>query len=52
VTCPTTKVLENEFYPDVRRIGNQAAAMIEPERPAPIGPQQEAPEIKRFKGPF
>jgi pyruvate/2-oxoglutarate/acetoin dehydrogenase E1 component len=52
VTCPTTKVLENEFYPDVRRIGNQAAEMIAPGRPAPIGPQQEAPEIKRFKGPF
>jgi pyruvate/2-oxoglutarate/acetoin dehydrogenase E1 component len=52
VTCPTTKVLESEFYPDVRRIANRAADMIEPGKPAPIGPQQEAPEITQFKGPF
>jgi hypothetical protein len=52
VTCPTTKVLENEFYPDVRRIANRAAEMIQPGKPALIGPQEEAPEITRFKGPF
>ncbi|HUB67727.1 MAG TPA: transketolase C-terminal domain-containing protein [Candidatus Methylacidiphilales bacterium] len=52
VTCPTTKVLEKEFYPDARRIAARAAEMIQPGLPTPVGPQEEAPEITRFKGPF
>jgi pyruvate/2-oxoglutarate/acetoin dehydrogenase E1 component len=52
VTCPTTKVLEREFYPDVPRIAAKAAEMIAPGRSLPDLRLEEAPEITQFRGPF
>ena len=52
VTCPTTKNLENLFYPDAPKIASTAYALVHNHRkawtPAPV----EAPEIIEFKGPF
>jgi len=50
--CPTTKPLENIFYPTSLTIASQAFKMIYPDSfPwAPIG--EEAEEITKFKGPF
>ena len=52
VTCPTTKILEREFYPDASRIAAQASQMIAPGKSFPNILWQEAPEIIQFKGPF
>lgn len=50
--CPTTKPLENLFYPDPRRIASAAWALAhgQPER---WTPEHDAePEAVEFKGPF
>lgn len=52
VTCPTTKVLERAFYPDVSGIAIKAAGMISPKKILPDGLWQEAPEVVQFRGPF
>ena len=52
VTCPTTKILERAFYPDVPRIAARAAEMIAPGQALPELALGEAPEITQFKGPF
>jgi pyruvate dehydrogenase E1 component beta subunit len=52
VTCPTTKILEREFYPDARRIAAKAAELIDPKRSFSLPAEIEAPEIREFKGPF
>ncbi len=49
--CPTTKPLENLFYPNARTIAAQAYAMVKGK--ADWVPQgEEAREIAEFKGPF
>jgi len=52
VTCPTTKSLENQFYPDAPRIAAEAYRLVQGEDTAWIPPAVEAPELVAFKGPF
>jgi len=51
-SCPTTKPLENLFYPNSLTISSQAYGMVHPNLEAwtPVG--EEADEITNFKGPF
>jgi acetoin:2,6-dichlorophenolindophenol oxidoreductase subunit beta len=52
VTCPTTKNLENLFYPDAEKIAAAAYAMVRG-GDRPWSPERkEAAEILSFKGPF
>lgn len=51
-TCPTTKPLENEFYPNSRTIASKAYAMVKGDG-EPWAPAADAKtEIDAFKGPF
>ena len=52
VPCPTTKNLENLFYPNARTIAAAANALChkQEDRWTPQG--EEAPEIAAFRGPF
>lgn len=50
VPCPTTKNLENEFYPDAQKIASAAYKLVTGEQWTPVG--SEAPEVVEFKGPF
>ncbi len=52
VTCPTTKNLENLFYPSAQTVASSAFAMVHANGKfwAPVF--EEAPEIVEFKGPF
>lgn len=52
VPCPTTKNLENLFYPNPQKIASAAFAMVRGEREAWTPPSGESPEIVQFKGPF
>ena len=52
VTCPTTRCLEEAFYPSARTIASSAYAMVRTDGPSWI-PEHEAPsEVEEFKGPF
>jgi pyruvate/2-oxoglutarate/acetoin dehydrogenase E1 component len=50
--CPTTKPLENEFYPNARTIALAAHAMIKGDAAQWKIEVQEPREIAEFKGPF
>jgi acetoin:2,6-dichlorophenolindophenol oxidoreductase subunit beta len=50
--CPTTKILENLFYPNSLTIAEQAYNMIFPDSEPWIPEGKEAEEITDFKGPF
>ena len=51
VPCPTTKPLENLFYPNAQKIAAAAYELVGGERRwAP--PSTEAPEVVEFRGPF
>jgi acetoin:2,6-dichlorophenolindophenol oxidoreductase subunit beta len=53
-TCPTTPVLEREFYPDPAKIAQAAHAMVRPNAPD-WKPTAEAAELAyqvKFRGPF
>ena len=51
VPCPTTKPLENLFYPNAQRVAAAAYQLVRGEgRWTP--PPTEAPEVVEFKGPF
>jgi pyruvate/2-oxoglutarate/acetoin dehydrogenase E1 component len=52
VTCPTTKNLENLFYPTPDTIASTAYSMIYPNSKPWTPPHIDAPEILEFKGPF
>ncbi len=52
VTCPTTKALERQFYPNVFNIAAKAADMIAPGISLSEELCPEAPEITLFRGPF
>ena len=52
VTCPTTKNLENLFYPDAEKIAATAYAMVRGDERPWIPERREAAEILSFKGPF
>jgi pyruvate dehydrogenase E1 component beta subunit len=49
--CPTTKPLENEFYPNARTIAARAHALVTG-REGWMPEGEEAREIAEFKGPF
>lgn len=52
VPCPTTKNLENLFYPNAQKIASTAYALVR-EGEGPWFPEaEEAPERIQFKGPF
>jgi pyruvate dehydrogenase E1 component beta subunit len=53
-TCPTTPVLEREFYPDPAKIAQAAFAMVKPGAPA-WQPDPEHAKLAyqaKFRGPF
>lgn len=52
VVCPTTKKLENLFYPNVQKISCEAHALVNGRDSTWEPAQVEAPEILEFKGPF
>ncbi len=52
VTCPTTRNLENHFYPNAQKIASAAYALVYPSRKSWTPAYVEAPEIIEFKGPF
>jgi pyruvate dehydrogenase E1 component beta subunit len=52
-TCPTTKPLENVFYPNGRTIAAQAYQMVKGKNAESWAPAVDAKtEIDAFKGPF
>jgi pyruvate/2-oxoglutarate/acetoin dehydrogenase E1 component len=52
VTCPTTKNLENLYYPNPAKIASVAYSMVHDNRSSWAPTPVEAPEIVHFKGPF
>ncbi len=52
VACPTTKDLENLFYPNAQTIASAAFAMVHENQKSWAPEHEEAPEIVEFKGPF
>lgn len=52
VVCPTTKNLENLFYPDAQKIASAAHSLVHGNGVAWMPASEEAPPIKQFKGPF
>ena len=53
-TCPTTPVLEQEFYPNPAKIAQAAFAMVKPDAPA-WQPDPERAKLAyqaKFRGPF
>ena len=60
VTCPTTKNLENHFYPDAQKIATAAYRMVNGDRESAVVdkkpdlsiPPEVSPESVEFKGPF
>ncbi|MFH1314589.1 MAG: transketolase C-terminal domain-containing protein [Candidatus Eisenbacteria bacterium] len=52
VTCPTTRNLETEFYPNAQTIASGAYALVHDNHESWTPAHEEAPEILQFKGPF
>ncbi len=52
VVCPTTKVLENLFYPTAESIAADAHGLITRERGKWTPGRIDSPERREFKGPF
>jgi hypothetical protein len=52
VTCPTTKNLEDLFYPNARTIATAAYAMVRGDDNGWAPRTSEMPEIVEFRGPF
>lgn len=52
VTCPTTRNLEDLFYPNARMIASTAYAMVRGNGDGWAPPTSNAPEVVEFKGPF
>ena len=52
VPCPTTKNLENLFYPNARTIAAAANALCHSQNSHWVPQGEEAPEIAGFRGPF
>jgi pyruvate/2-oxoglutarate/acetoin dehydrogenase E1 component len=51
-TCPTTRPLENVFYPNGRTISSMAHEMVKGKGNVWEPPADARPEIDAFKGPF
>ena len=52
VPCPTTRVLEDLFYPNARTIATTAHAMVDGADSGWVPRAEQAPEIAGFRGPF
>ena len=52
VTCPTTRNLENLFYPNPQKIASRAYALVHNNRKSWCPDYVEAQEIIQFRGPF
>lgn len=52
VTCPTTKNLQDLFYPTVEQIARAAYELVRGDAGTWAPPALEAPELVAFKGPF
>jgi acetoin:2,6-dichlorophenolindophenol oxidoreductase subunit beta len=52
VACPTTRALENLFYPDARRIAAAAYALVHGKPPLWATEPDSPSESVEFKGPF
>ena len=52
VTCPTTKNLEDLYYPNPQKIAAAAYSMVHDNGSSWSPRQVDAPEVVQFKGPF
>ena len=52
VTCPTTKNLENLFYPNAQKIASAAYSLVHNNSKFWMPKGVEVPEVIEFKGPF
>lgn len=53
VVCPTTRPLEDLFYPNARSIASEAYALVRGTKPeAWLPPEDVVPAVADFKGPF
>lgn len=52
VPCPTTRNLENLFYPNPQTIASAAHSLLYPARKPWAPTVAEAPEVVQFRGPF
>lgn len=52
VPCPTTKNLENQFYPSAQTVAAGAFRLVHPDEEPWEPPLGEAPEVLEFTGPF
>ncbi len=52
VPCPTTKHLENLFYPNAQRIASEAYSLVFENRKTWAPAHREAAEVVQFRGPF
>jgi pyruvate/2-oxoglutarate/acetoin dehydrogenase E1 component len=52
VVCPTTKKLENLYYPSARSIAAEAYGLVHRGKKSWTPEHVDAPEILEFKGPF
>lgn len=50
--CPTTKPLENLFYPNGKTIAERAFRMVNPNGKIDLPADHEIKEVDEFKGPF
>lgn len=50
--CPTTRPLENIFYPDAHSIAASAWQIVKGKSQLWVPPLEEANEISEFRGPF
>ncbi len=50
--CPTTKPLENLFYPNGKTIAEKAFRLIDPKGKIDLPSDHEIKEVDEFKGPF
>ena len=52
VTCPTTRNLENLFYPNAQTVAASAFALVHDNHKSWVPEFEEASEVVEFKGPF
>jgi pyruvate/2-oxoglutarate/acetoin dehydrogenase E1 component len=52
VPCPTTRPLENLFYPSPQTIANAAHSLVNGSASSWLPESIESPELVQFKGPF
>lgn len=52
VTCPTTRNLEDHFYPNAQKIASTAYSIVNNNNKSWTPVHEETPEIVLFKGPF